>query len=87
MVWFMYLCSERSNSGNKGTYRWLPKQDEIQKEEKLKASRKKPDSPTSVRDFLKTLLFSSKLLFIMLNPYGEISLLFKFTGNSNTRCY
>ncbi|KAK3727515.1 hypothetical protein QZH41_009835, partial [Actinostola sp. cb2023] len=40
---------QRSELGEKGkaAYRWLPKQEDIQKEERMKASRKKPDSPTS----------------------------------------
>lgn len=44
----LFFSSEMGDSDRKAAYRWLPKQEEIQKEERLKASRKKADSPSSV---------------------------------------
>ncbi|EDO35420.1 predicted protein [Nematostella vectensis] len=39
--------SSESRQSKRPTYKWLPKHDENQKEERARASRKKPDSPTT----------------------------------------
>ena len=40
--------SESEKDQSKLTYKWLPKQEDVQKEESKRASRRKAESPTSV---------------------------------------
>ena len=50
MFLFRYVNSNsESKDQAKLTYKWLPKQEEVQKEESKRASRRKAESPTSVR--------------------------------------
>lgn len=42
------IQGETEEKEGKAVYKWLPRQEEVQKEERNKASRKKPDSPSSV---------------------------------------
>ncbi|XP_031550330.1 protein FAM47E-like [Actinia tenebrosa] len=41
------IQGETEEKEGKAVYKWLPRQEEVQKEERNKASRKKPDSPSS----------------------------------------
>ena len=50
MFWFWFVNSNsESKDQAKLTYKWLPKQEEVQKEESKRASRRKAEPPTSVR--------------------------------------
>ena len=47
---YLFTSSPDSDKDQaKLTYKWLPKQEEVQKEESKRASRKKAESPTSVK--------------------------------------